>query len=946
MVSHLEKYQANRYNPLTMFKLLRLLPVFLLPAFAFSSSNLSIDPEQYLHRTWNTRDGLIQNTVNCMVRDGRGYMWLGTDSGLVRFDGLQFKTFRNINKVTCLLIHSSGEIWIGTYGSGVFCYDSAGNCIKKYSEAAGLPSNFIQTMAEDKSGNVWLGTSAKGIIRFKDNVFTLFTASEGLSNNHVSSLLADSQGSLWIGTENGLNRMTDGKFAVFTVKEGLPANNITTMCREKKGSIWVGTINGLSIINHWGKQNKVRPVEPLINHLIYSLLNDSNGVIWIASDKGLYYAIPLSANAAEGTYSIRQLMMDDGFLGYPVISLFEDIEGTLWYGTEGKGFGNLYKSQFKFYTVNHGLSSQHVTSVYQDHKGDIWIGTWGGGLNRFKLKEGKFKIYSRKDGLNSRWVTSIYGDRDGNIWIGTTGGLCRFKNGSFKTFTTSDGLSGSSIRALVVDSSGNLWIGTHGKGLNLYKPREGKFQAYDIDHGLFNPFVSAITEDVHGNLWIGTHKGLYRFRDGRFKCFTTKDGLSSDMIYDIYADSDGDLWIATHGGGLNYCKNGTFTRIEIQEVPFKNHVSLYKILKDNRGHLWLTSPNGIFCILSNELERYEAGKTKDIDYYHFREGLLKTAVFSGGFQPAGWKTADGSLWLPTVKGMTVIPASENMFNRGSHQQVHIEKIVVNNVPKDLKTTAPYRFSAGTKKIEFYFNAPNFKALEMVRYTCRLKGASYDFTGHLWDERDEIRIISSNKEIYHDLPAGHYMFTISINAGSSQGSSVDFYINRSFSETLWFYLLIFIFGLIAAWGVFWFIKRRPKKKWIMPIWANEEKYKTFKLTNRESKKYLKKLIEVMEREKPYLDPELTLPRLAKKINVGKEVLSQVINRELYLNFNAFLNRYRVEEAKKKLRDPKENRFVVLKIAFDVGFNSKSSFNAVFRKMTGMSPSQYREMVQKK
>ncbi len=321
-------------------------------------------------------------------------------------------------------------------------------------------------------------------------------------------------------------------------------------------------------------------------------------------------------------------------------------------------------------------------------------------------------------------------------------------------------------------------------------------------------------------------------------------------------------------------------------------------------------------------------------------------MFSGGFQPAGWKTADGSLWLPTVKGMTVIPFAENMFNTGPHQQVHIEKIVVNNVPKDLKTTAPYRFSAGTKKIEFYFNAPNFKAPEMVRYKCRLKGASYDFTGHLWDERDEMRITSSNKEIYHDLPAGRYFFTISINAGSSQGDSVEFYINRSFAETLWFYLLIFIFGLIAAWGVFWFIKRRPKKKWMMPIWAHEEKYKTFKLTNRESKKYLKKLIEVMEREKPYLDPELTLPRLAEKINVGKEVLSQVINRELYLNFNAFLNRYRVEEAKKKLRDPKENRFVVLKIAFDVGFNTKSSFNAVFRKMTGMSPSQYRETYQKK
>jgi ligand-binding sensor domain-containing protein/AraC-like DNA-binding protein len=859
-------------------------------------------------------------------------MWLGTHDGLVRFDGRQFKTFKifkNANKITSLLVSGSGTLWIGSEGGGVACYQGVAFTIKP------LAGNSIQTIVEDNRQNIWLGTSGKGIICFKDNHFTSLTTRDGLSDNNVTALMPDDRGNLWVGTENGLNCLTDGKFRLYTVENGLTHPYITALYRDKRGGLLVGTINGIYLISPQAKEKTFKPLEILKGSWIYSLLEDRNGIIWIASDRGLYHVVSSTSTAGD-IGDARRFHLNHGYFSDKVISLYEDGEGTLWFGTLGKGLGNFYKSNFKFYTVRHGLSHHHTTAVYQDQSGDIWIGTRGGGLNRFGGKNGKFRTYTGKHGLSSQWITSIYGDGYGNIWIGTPEGLNRFKNGNFKTFTSKDGLSGSFIRSLFVDSSGDLWIGTHGKGLNRYNHGAGKFQIYGTRHGLSNLFVSAITADIDGTLWVGTGEGLYRFHNGRFQCFTGKHGLSGDMISDIYADPEGTLWIAA-SGGLNRYQNGTFTQCKYQDNPFG--ISIYRILEDQRRYLWLSTANGIFCVSKREF-----------DYYHFHKGALKTVVFSGECQPAGWCAADGSLWLPTVEGITVIPAGKSTLNLSLHQQVHIERLIVDGMPVNMNAAGPHFFPAGTGKIEFYFNAPNYRAPGVVKYKCRLKGSSYDITGHLWEDRDEIQITGGSRAVYRDLPAGHYVFTIYSSAGpgvwnNQKAASMEFYIRKSFYNTPWFYLLLFIFGLIAAAGILWFIKKRWKEKMMMPIWTHDEKYKTFKLANRESKKYLKEIVGLMEKEKPYLDPDITLSKLAEKLDISKEVLSQVINRELYLNFNAFLNRYRVEEAKKRLRDPKENQFVVLKIALDVGFNSKSSFNAVFKKMTGISPTQYREKYQK-
>lgn len=249
-----------------------------------------------------------------------------------------------------------------------------------------------------------------------------------------------------------------------------------------------------------------------------------------------------------------------------------------------------------------------------------------------------------------------------------------------------------------------------------------------------------------------------------------------------------------------------------------------------------------------------------------------------------------------------------------------------------------------KHIQIIYHCSCSHDTALVHYSYRLQSSTYDLLGNLWPvNEDRLSTGNRNHILYRGLEAGKYQLTIAYGPGKKE--IFTFFIQRTFTATPWFYLLLFVLGLMVAAAAIFARKRWDGEKVMLPIWSDEGRYKTFKLSNRQSGRHLKKLLQLMDREKPYLDSEITLQALAEKIDINKEALSQVINRELHLNFNAFINKYRIEEAKRKLKDPKENQYVILKIALDVGFSSKSSFNAVFRNIAGMSPSEYRKQYQK-
>ena len=508
------------------------------------------------------------------------------------------------------------------------------------------------------------------------------------------------------------------------------------------------------------------------------------------------------------------------------------------------------------------------------------------------------------------------------------------------------------------DSNHNLWIGTFGGGLNRYQ--NGTFEYFDTEKGLSDNFILALEEDKYGNLWIGTNRGLNCFDHQFFRHFSNRDGIPQGRILDIYCDPEGTIWLATNDEGLIRYKNGIFTPFK-SSGGFADHL-IYRILEDHQKNLWLSSDKGIFSVSRRRLNWYMDGSSDFIDWHHFQEGDgLKTSVCSGGFQPAGWKTSNDMIWFPTIKGIAVIdlrkpqfmvknqPGIPNLpdeaeldYAKMEHiphmtvvrqLPVLIEKVVADNTAYN--PASHFKLPSRTEKIEFYYTAIDYGPPGNVVFKYRLMGYDKKWT----------RTTNHKSVVYLDVPAGDYEFKVlarqSDGKWSYDGDSCFFSIKPPFLQTFWFYFLLTLGLTMVTLGIPKLLEIMTKKRL-----AKEEKYKSSTLSLHKSKTYLNRLLKIMAEEKPYLDPELSLQTLANRMGITKEDLSQVINEQLDRNFKNFLNEYRIEEAKKKLLDPKENQFVLMKIALDVGFNSKSVFNASFKKFTGMSPSQYRKRHQDK
>ncbi|UCH94589.1 MAG: helix-turn-helix domain-containing protein [Candidatus Aminicenantes bacterium] len=926
--------------------------------------------DKYIHHIWTTRDGLPQNTIHSIVQDSSGCLWLGTDRGVVRFDGSKFKVLHkgNIpaiknNSITSLLISQKRTLWMGTYGGGITRYKEGK--FKNYSLEDGLTNHFINTIAEDHQQNPWFGTTGDGVIQLKNNTFTSITHDQGLSYNIVSCLFTDRKGNLWVGTEKGLNSISNNQITVYTMSDGLPGDNIKTIFEDSKGCLWVGTNNGVGFIRNRpknlekGKFFTLTRQDGLTDNFICSIIEDKNRNIWIATNGGLN-----RINANSRTTRIpdkRNLRLDrftsgDGLSDDALSCLYEDRWGNLWIGTSGGGLNVLRDGKFEFYTEKDGLTSGYIKAIYEDAEHTLWIGTGGSGLNRFK--QGKFTAYTKKNGLSSNDIESLCSDNAGNLWIGTTNGLNRFKNETFQIFTTNQGLSNQSIKSLYADSKGNLWVGTFGGGLNRYQ--HGEFEWFDTEKGLSDNFVLALEEDKYGNLWVGTNRGLNCFDRRFFRHFSGQEDMPRGRVLDIYCDPQGVLWIATNDEGLIRYKNGIFTSFK-SIGGFADQV-IYRVLEDHQQNLWLSSNKGIFAVSRRRLNWYVDSKGSFIDWRHFQEGDgLKTSVCSGGFQPAGWKTSNHMIWFPTIKGIAVMdlrkpkfivknqPGLPNLPDESGLDDeklehipqltvvrelpVRIENVVADNV--SYNPVSYFKLPAGTEKIEFYFTAVNYGPPGNVVFKYRLMGC----------DKKWIRSTNRKSVVYLDVPAGDYEFKVlarlSDGNWSYEGDSCFFAVKPSFHQTFWFYFLLTLGLTLVVFGIPKFLEVMAKKRKI-----KEGKYKSSTLTVQKSKTHLNQLLKIMVEEKPYLDPELSLQKLAKRMEITKEDLSQVINEQLKKNFKNFVNEYRIEEAKKKLLDPRENQFVIMKIALDVGFNSKSVFNASFKKFTGISPSEYRKKHQNK
>ena len=723
---------------------------------------------QYSHEVWKTEQGLPQDTTQAILQTRNGYLWLGTEEGLVRFDGVRFVVFdkRNTpalksNTITALWEDREGNLWIGTNGGGLSQFNQG--VFSTYTTREGLSNDVVLAIGEDAEGKLWIGTDGGGLNRFRNGKFEVYTTKDGLSNNSVFSISEDPSGSLWIGTHRGLNRLQGGKFTTYQIKDGLPGDVVRSTYCDREGNVWMGTTGGgLSRLRD-GRFLTYTTKDGLSSNNILSLYEDHSGALWIGTGGGGLDRLQ------NGRFS--SLTRKDGLSGDDVLAIREDREGSLWVGTAGAGLNRLRDTAFTTYTSREGLSSNVVTPIFEDHAGNIWIGT-AEGLNRFS--GGRFLTYTTQDGLSHNLVFSICEDREGNLWIGTRNGLDRFRDGKFRIYTTKDGLPSDIVVATYADRQGTVWIGTRG-GLSRFG--NGKFMTYTTQDGLSNDHVLSLAEDREGALWIGTDGGgLNRYKEGKFTAYTSRDGLSNNVVWTLYEDLEGTLWIGTNGGGLNRLKEGRFTRYGSQEGLFDDTV--FRILEDGHGNLWMSSNKGISQVSKRQLQEFAEGRSPSIKsrVYGTSDGM-KTRECNGGFQPAGWKTRDGRLWFPTEMGFVVVDP-EKLGSNSLPPPVEIERVIVDHQSFNPRSAAQAR--PGRGELEFQFTAPSFVAPDKIQFRYQLEG--FDKT---WIEAGARRAA-----YYTNMPPGKYTFRVmaanSDEVWNEAGASVSLTLQPHLYQTYYFY----------------------------------------------------------------------------------------------------------------------------------------------------------------
>ncbi len=746
---------------------------------------------RYTHYSWLEQHGLPQNSVTAITQTRDGYLWLGTAEGLVRFDGVRFKVFDSgntgeikIKLIVALLEDREGSLWITTGGFGLIRLKDGR--FTAYTSKNGLANNDVQAVCEDGDGGLWIGTVA-GLNHLKDGKFTAYTTNNGLAGDHVMALLKDRRGNIWVGTRSGLSRFKDGKFSNYTTRQGLAHDRITSFYEDQDGSIWIGTDGGgLSRFSE-GRFTSYTTKEGLSDNRVLAICKDYEGSLWVGTSAGL-------SRLKDGNFSVST--EKDGVPRSEVKSIFEDRERNLWFGALAGGL-NLFKDgRFKVLTIKDGLSSDLVWAVCEDQEGGLWIRT-NTALNR--VKDGKVTTYTTKDGLANDRVGSILPDREGSLWFGTSTGLTRYQNGRFTSFTSQEGLSNNRIISLCEGRDGGLWINTQ-SGLDRFK--YGKFTAYGMVEGWSENFFHRCYEDRQGNLWAGTTtRGLFRFKDGRFVFQDVMTGPPYDQVILFYEDRAGAVWIGT-GGGLLRFKDEKFSLITSRNGLYDDLA--FQILEDTSGNFWMSCNKGIYRVSAKELNDFADGRITYVNSYVYgtEDGMLSRECNGG--QPAGWRTSDGRLWFPTIKGL----AGVNPEQLNPHPpSVIIEEVFSDRKPFDhlLNTQIPQ----GPGEIEIHYTGLSWDVPQRVRFKYKLEGYDQD-----WVEAGARR-----EAYYTNLAPGRYTFRVkaSNNDGvwNETGAAYEFYLRPHFYQTKTFYALcalsLLLFGFA---GYRWRVRHLVRQKQLL------------------------------------------------------------------------------------------------------------------------------------
>jgi PAS domain S-box-containing protein len=779
--------------------------------------------------------GLSQGTVSCIIQDNRGFMWFGTENGLNRYDGHEFRPYTydsnnpntlSHNLVISIFKEQSGTLWIGTQGGGLNKFDPK---TEKFTSHRNN-QNFepfedmnIRAIHEDGKGILWIGTD-KGLYNSDQgkNEFQLCRDFKNKDEEFIKKIKTIYEGKeeeIWIGADDGLveYKSNSGKeyFEHYPIETGYDFNiEVDAICEDQPGELWIGTIIGLYKFDR--KTGKFTPFkdEDLKNEQISVIFKDKKNTTWIGTaGDGLYQLDPEEKRISN----YRNIPNDFTSLSNNyVLDIYQNKLGLIWIGTFGGGINKLdpVGKKFALYKNSPGdpdsLSNNEVRGICQDTKGGIWVSTRGGGLSKFDLENKKFKRYligediSRDPRRNE--VNIIQADHFGNIWVGTfQSGLYKFilDNGTFHPYESNSIKRSDHMLSINEDKQGYIWIGIEDKGMiELDKNKERKELKYykNIPGELSNNNVYVIFEDHSGTLWIGTGGGgLNKFDKGKEQ-FThyipqqdNPNSLSHNFISAIYEDQKHNLWIGTGGGGLNKLvdREKEIFKVYTTKHGLPNNV-IYDILEDKTGNLWITTNRGV--------SKFNPGTGKFINFTT-KDGLQGWEFNQGA---ACYSKETGMMFLGGFNGLNVFEPGK-ISDIWSPPDIVItsfkklsENVLLNNCILEGKEL---KLSYKENVISIGFAALNFSDPENNQYAYKMEP----------NNKDWIPLGNKHNVDFTGLRPDKYTFHVkgadSHGVWSEKEASIKIRINPPFWKTWWFYTLI-ISALVI--GVFTVIKMRTRR----------------------------------------------------------------------------------------------------------------------------------------
>jgi ligand-binding sensor domain-containing protein/serine phosphatase RsbU (regulator of sigma subunit) len=797
--------------------LLLLTSVFSVSSYAQTTSFINYGVEQ----------GLSQSTVQTIIQDGEGNLWIGTLAGLTKYNGRSFTT---------------------------------------YSKKNGMAEDWVTSSFKDKSGDLWFGHWAGGVTRYnsKNKAFEDMHLEEYTRFKIITSIMEDAKGYLWIGTEGSgvfIYDPTKKKMFALSKKDGLVSDNIYQVVTDHLGNIWIATDMGITLYD---------PKLDIGSKTSYSLLNSSNGLIsdkvvrlacvngnemWIGTADGGAMMIPVSDNFSQKnpSASIRNKTITfsaaRGLAANFVNALYEDNAHNVWIGTISGGVTKiipfkstnrseaLNKAIVKTYGTKQGLNYFNVNAIFQDRENNIWIGT-DIGLNQYRGD--RFILLDQADGISNNIIWSTLCDKEGNLWFGTNDGLTKVsftidkvnKEEKFKinTYTVKDGLSSNVILSCFQDSKGNMWFGTGFSGVCLLEKGQTRFKTYTSADGLANDVVYAINEDANGNMWFGTKDGVSKYeRESKsFRNFTTADGLGGNYVYRIFKDGKGNLWFGALGGNLSVYDGSSFMKYD--ETNGIDHRFILAISEDKEHNIWFGSYGGglfrfdgktfknyttrdgmmtdsPYSIISDDNDNIWIGHNRGIEKFDPKSGHFSHYGRSEGFlgvetnPNATCKDQKGNIWFGTIMGAVRFSPSEDKLNIAA-PQVFISGIKVFMKDHDFPVTN--KFTYDQNHLTFVFTGISLTNPEKVLYQYKLEGFDKD-----WSPVAQ----NVNEAVYSNVPPGTYKFLV--KASNNDGlwcekpAEYTFTVKPPFWQTMTFYIGIVLFSVFGIY-VFDVVRTRNLK----------------------------------------------------------------------------------------------------------------------------------------